>query len=420
LQVKQNKECKSSRPQKSAKQVTRLNTGSGKTVRNRAEKSTSTKSSNTKSSNKRIDADSEKNRNANQKAGNGSVHAWEAANEPVYMATMLIGLEPVAADEIQSKIRDAQIKETGRGKVFFASKQPVETLTTLRSIDNLYIWIASFAIGPHKIHLHDLEKQMETIDLSKAVPEPLTGRPVTFTVNSSRAGKHTYSRFDLSDAAARGLLKQRPDWALGTPEDHMLEFRLDVQHEQAIFSCRLTSAEFRFRGERLFSRAALRPTIAHALVWLSNPQAGDWFLDPFCGSGTIVAERAFYPYAQIYGSDVSAEAVEAAKQNMPDLPGISIHQWDARELPLDAGSIDTVVSNLPFGEQILTPEEIDDLYLRWIRQLKRIVKPNGTAIVLTTKVEELQKAADRFSLDCYELMGLSLKGLHPSICKLQF
>src|SRR5690606_24065502 len=115
----------------------------------------------------------------------------------------------------------------------------------------------SFPIGPHKIHLHDLEKQMETLDLSKAVPEPLTGRPVTFTVNSSRAGKHTYSRFDLSDAAARGLLKQRPDWALGTPEDHMLEFRLDVQHEQAIFSCRLTSAEFRFRGERLFSRAAL-------------------------------------------------------------------------------------------------------------------------------------------------------------------
>lgn len=343
-----------------------------------------------------------------------------ATNETVYMSTMLAGLENIIVDEIRSKISDVQIVEKQRGKVFFRSRQPLQNIMSLRSIDNLFIFISKFSVGPHKIHLKELEEKMRVIDVSKAVDlSKVSNRNVSFTINSSRSGKQTFSRFDLSEAASRGLLRQFPEWKIGTPEDHLLEFRLDLIDEQAIFCYRLTNSTFRFRGkQRLFSKAALRPSIAHALIWHSQPQKDECFLDPFCGSGTILAERAFYPFGQLLGGDISEEVAEIAKNNVPNLDNLVISQWDARELPLDAGSVDVVVSNLPFGEQILNPNEIYDLYLKFMKQLKRILKPGGHAILMTDKVHELQRVADKFNLEYYIDFELSLKGLHPRVFKI--
>lgn len=339
-----------------------------------------------------------------------------------YMCTMLAGLESIAADEIKHKIKDARIFETLRGKLFFSSEQPLETLMSLRSVDNLYVFIRKFSIGPHKIHLHDLEKEMEAVDLTEAVSsELLESEGVTFAVNSSRSGHQTYSRFDMSDAAGRGLLKQLPQWKIGTAEEHQLEFRLDLSGEQALFSYRLTPSAFRFRGnQRLFSQAALRPSVAHALVWHSRPKPDEIFVDPFCGSGTIIAERAAYPFGHIIGGDISAEAAEVARGNAPKLDRLIVRQWDARELPLDASSVDVVVSNLPFGEQILQADEIYDLYLKLMKQFKRVMKPGSHAVLMTDKVRELQRAADKFGIEHFIEFEVSLKGLHPSIFTFHF
>lgn len=99
---------------------------------------------------------------------------------------------------------------------------------------------------------------------------------------------------------------------------HEIEFRLDICHEEAILALRLTNAAF----------------------------------DPFCGSGTIVSERLAYPYSQICGGDLSEEAVASSLDNVGVLNQVKIHRWDARRLPMDAGAVDKIVTNLPFGRQI--------------------------------------------------------------------
>jgi 23S rRNA G2445 N2-methylase RlmL len=86
--------------------------------------------------------------------------------ETVYMSTMLAGLENIIVDEIRSKIRDAQIVEIRRGKVFFRSKQPLQNVMSLRSIDNLFIFVSKFSVGPHKVHLKELQQKMKGIDIS--------------------------------------------------------------------------------------------------------------------------------------------------------------------------------------------------------------------------------------------------------------
>lgn len=343
------------------------------------------------------------------------------SHTPLYLATVLPGLESAAADEVATKVEDAAVTETLRGKVLFTSSQPLDRLLVLRSIDNLYRWIHGFAIGPHRTHLRDVEAVLARIDLRPYVAalgfDP--GKRLGFVVNASRTGKQTYSRFELAAAAARGVTNRHPQWYIGTPEEHQLEFRLDLAGEAGLLSLRLSSPTFRFRGsERQFSRAALRPSVAHGLVWLSGPKPEDRFLDPFCGSGTILAERTAYPAKQIIGGDRAPEAVAAAKGNIALRPGITIETWDARHLPLDAGSIDTVVSNLPFGRQIVGQEQIGALYLEFLQEMKRVLSPHGQAFLLTDQVEEMVAATEALGVEREQMFLLSLKGLHPWLFRL--
>ena len=342
----------------------------------------------------------------------GGAGGRDAPEAPEYLATVLPGLEPVASSEITAKVEDAAIQETPRGKVLFVSGAPLERLLALRSVDNLYRLLGRVRAGPHRADLPAMSNRIAALDVGPA------GR-ATFFVNASRSGRHSYSRFDLAEAAARGILARRPRWRLGTAERHEVEFRLDVAGEEGLFSLRLTPPSFRFRGEeRAFSPAALRPTVAHALVWLSAPAAGDCFVDPFCGSGSILAERAAYPARRLLGGDRSAEAVAAARRNVPPDPARAILVWDARRLPLDAGAVDKVVANLPFGRQVLGPDEIGELYGAFAGEVRRVLAPRGQAILLTDQVEALLAAAGGARLQAESLLSLSLKGLHPQVIRL--
>ncbi|WP_052487992.1 methyltransferase domain-containing protein [Gordoniibacillus kamchatkensis] len=334
-------------------------------------------------------------------------------------ATVLPGLEHVLENEIKVKIADAKLQGSERGKVYFASGWPAEALMGLRTADNLYERIHRFRVGPHKLHLADIEREICRLDLSWAARSYRTGE-VLFKVNASRAGKHTYSRFDAAEAAARGIARRDSRFRHNADGMHEVEFRLDIHHDDALFALKLTDASFRFRnGQRSFALAALRPTVAHALVWLSNPAATDVFVDPCCGSGTILSERLAYPHRQIAGGDLSEEAVEAAKANAGIHHRVGIHHWDARRLPIDSGSVHKIVTNLPFGRQIAADEPIPELYRGIVKEINRVLHNNGSALCLTDADAELQSAAERVQLSCTKVAALSLKGLHPTLYMLE-
>lgn len=333
-------------------------------------------------------------------------------------ATVLPGLEYVLESEVRRKIADARIEQTERGKVYFTSEWPVDALMALRTADNLYRQLHRFRVGPHKVHLAGIEQEIARLDLARL--DGGRSGPVGFKVNASRAGKHTYSRFEAAEAAARGIAKRKGRFWHDMSGAHEMEFRLDIDHETAVFAARLTDASYRYRKElRAFTRAALRPPVAHALVWLSQPEAADVFVDPCCGSGTIVAERLAYPYRRIYGGDVSSEAVASARENAGFRDHAEIRRWDARRLPLDAGYADKIVVNLPFGRQISADEDIPALYLAILRELNRVLNKHGRAICLSDADAALETAAELAGLDCRKEATLHLKGLHPAVYRLK-
>ena len=332
---------------------------------------------------------------------------------PEYLAAVLPGLEPVLVSEVRAKVPGAVPAEVLRGRVVLGLAADPQALLALRTADNIYRLLGRLRAGPHRTDLPDLQAQVAALPLAGLRP-PEGG----FHVNASRAGRHTYSRFAAAAAAAAGL--EARGWRPGTPTQHELEFRLDVVGEAALFSVRLTPPAFRFRAaDRAFTRAALRPTVAHGLVWLTAPGAGDRFLDPFCGSGTILAERLAYPAAAVRGGDIAAQAVEAAQRNAGGAGRAEVRQWDALRLPLDAASVTRVATNLPFGRQHGSPGEVEGLYRGFAAELRRVLAPGGLAVVLTDQGEALAAAAAAAGLRCRELLLLSLKGLHPRVHRLE-
>ena len=339
------------------------------------------------------------------------------ATVPTYMATVVPGLEDVAISEIIVKLPGAWTWAKLRGRILFATDSPWDKLLQLRCIDNIYFHIAWQKIGAHKADLVGLVDSIENLELPDIPGQPKFRAGARAIVNASRSGHHTFSRFDAAEAALQGLTSTH-GFVPGTPEARDYEFRLDIIDEDALLSLKLTSAVFRFRGHRTFSKAALRPPIAHALVWLSNPRPTDVFLDPFCGSGTIPVERAAYPARSIIGGDISPEAVEAAKKNSPI--NVNICHMNACELEgIPPQSVTSIVTNPPWGNQIAQGQNIEALYCKFLLAARRVLEPNGRAIILTDQETALSLACRRAQLECQPLQKISLHGLLPTIYRVR-
>lgn len=147
----------------------------------------------------------------------------------------------------------------------------------------------------------------------------------------------------------------------------------------------------------------LPPKIARIMVNLAQIKEGERFLDPFCGSGTILMEAALlHPNNKLYGSDLSERAINDTKKNLEWLKNnypraarhISLLQSSIETLnaKISPQSIDVVVTEPFLGppirgivskeklEQIM--REINPLYERLLSVFKDFLSPNGRVVMI--------------------------------------
>lgn len=100
------------------------------------------------------------------------------------------------------------------------------------------------------------------------------------------------------------------------------------------------------------AKGALAYELAAMLVAASKPTAEDRFLDPFGGSGALVAARADSPARTLWYSDLDlAQHRRALAAQRPGHTRVRMLTEDALSLPSIAdGSIDAVVTDPPWGE----------------------------------------------------------------------
>jgi tRNA (guanine6-N2)-methyltransferase len=327
---------------------------------------------------------------------------------PAFMAHVVPGLERFAVDDMRRRLGEIEVTRTLQrfdertSLIVFRYGGDPRSLLELRSTEDVFaLCLSNQAVPADRRALPAIRSQFAS---DPSIPAALTvlqrvrpwrGR-ATFRVVARASGAHQFRRVDVQTAVELGLRDRFPAWRLS--EEGHIEVWVQLVGAVLVAGFRLSDIAMRNRTYRPVTLpAALKPTVAYAMVALSDPQATDVFLDPMCGSGTILLERAHAArYLSLLGGDIDPEAVRVTCENIGKrYQPVEIRRWDATSLPLESGSVSALVCNLPFGKQIGSREGNRDLYPALLREWERVLMPRGRAVLLTSERSLMRRSLEQ-------------------------
>ena len=320
-----------------------------------------------------------------------------------YFAHTMPGVEKIAWLEIRTRLPGVSAAEflftkDQNGIVVFEYPGKTEDLLRLRTTEDVFAVVASLdKLSRDWRDLRIVADQFERSSTLEHVVKfalGLEGNP-TYRVISRTVGPHQYRRKDVEAAVVKGIQRRYGTrWRL-VDDDAAVEIWANIIGSRLLCGVRLSDRSMRHRDYRVINLpAALRPSVAAALVFLTEPEPDDIFLDPMCGSGTILAERVLAGgYRSILGGDFLLDRAQASRKNLegPGYP-VGFYQWDAGALSIPSGGVHKVAVNLPFGKQVGSRAEIEPLYPRFAKELERVLQPGGLAVLLTSEYDLLKSA----------------------------
>jgi 23S rRNA G2445 N2-methylase RlmL len=307
----------------------------------------------------------------------------------------------------------AEIKKKAEGVVVFRVPEISRRLLDLRTTEDVFL--LGWGTDDLSYRAQDLESiwrwTERDVDWSSLLrihhairPKP-KGKP-TIRLVTQMHGQHGYRRVDAGKALERGLAGHFPTSWKFAEENASVEVWLTIHGRRAWCGLRLSDRTMRHRSYKLeHVPASLRPTVAAAMVRLLHPRPRQIILDPLCGAGTLLAElwdsrrpsgsSRDRPDIIVFGGDIDSRALRAARGNLQRLGHCSLIRWDAARLPLPDHSVDGILSNPPFGKQLGRPEEMRSFYAGLIRELNRVLRTHGQAVLLASDFNALKEAASK-------------------------
>lgn len=204
---------------------------------------------------------------------------------------------------------------------------------------------------------------------------PSSGGEDTAVLEAGRAYKAGGGSVDLRHPERRFWLSRGSDGA-----DRLLEERASVDR-RAASKRRMPALPFQ-------RPVSLPPRLARAAANLARIRPGDRVVDPFVGTGALLAEAGLLG-ARLFGVDRDAEMVRGALRNLAHL-GVGAEELivgDAGEVDFSgrAVSFDAVVTDPPYGRASSTGGEgsaavVDRILPRWAAR----VRPGGRLVVIVS------------------------------------
>lgn len=314
------------------------------------------------------------------------------------VATCLFGLERLLGQEIDA-LGYKRI-DTMDGRVTFEGDERAVAAANirLRFAERVFIKVGSFKA----------ESFEELFEGTRALPwERFVGERDAFPVKGHAIKSTLFSVPDCQSIVKKAVVKRLAEkygnsWFDEDGAKYQIEFF--IFKNIATLMIDTSGVALHKRGYRLEAGGApLRETLAAALAAISRPREDVLFWDCFCGSGTIAIEAAmmmtkrapglnrqfvgetfdFIPTAvweeerekargeiiydtefEVFASDIDEAVLKTAKENAKragvyDI--ISFFIKDARKIKkLDRRG--TIVCNPPYGERLMTPKEVEELY----------------------------------------------------------
>lgn len=134
----------------------------------------------------------------------------------------------------------------------------------------------------------------------------------------------------------------------------------------------------RFKRDKT-AAGELRPELAHVLCLAAKLRAKHRVLDMFAGHGSIPLEAT-----RGFGCRDVIAVDRSLEEDRREHPGIEWHRADARDLSFIAdGSVDRVITDPPWGTYDAKIPDLSATYEAAFREISRVLRPDGIAVMLT-------------------------------------
>jgi len=341
-------------------------------------------------------------------------------NEPYLLIKTVPGLEDISVMEIRNllgKLEEIIIRPHGiLGRILVKVNVPIfEAAQVLnekaRSIEKVIALLGLCKVDRARKGLEDV---YEIVKNSK-VSSILTPHE-TFGVRPSREGKHEYTSLDIGRIGGDAIIdKVREVYGERPP--------VNLKHPSIIIYCDVvgdicmvgvdTTGDMALhkRGFRVFDHpAALRPTIAYAMIKIADVKEKEVLLDPFCGGGNILIEAACaYKKLKLFGVDVFVQNIKGAYLNAICAgvgEKITFIVGDATKLDKIFNiEVDKIICNPPYGIRQLRGnkrKEIPQLYDKFLSSASKILADNGVICIITPKKKTIKLAVNKSRLQIYQ------------------
>ena len=287
------------------------------------------------------------------------------------------------------------------GGIYFSANKAVlyRINYTSRYITRILAPLASFKCHSTR-YLYNKAKEINWTDILTAN----NTFAVFSTVSNSRIKHSLYATLRLKDAIVDWFnehFKRRPDIEKVEPD---VWINLHIENNRAVISLDTSLGSLHRRGYRARTvKAPMQETLAAAVITLTAWDGSRPIYDPMCGSGTLLSEALMF-YCRIpsgflrrrfgfeslpdfeydlwnsikrdvdqeirgmtkgliSGSDVSSEAVEAARANINKLPNgdkIRLRVVDYRKIQQMEDTV--IVCNPPSGIRLERDKDLSGLY----------------------------------------------------------
>lgn len=202
--------------------------------------------------------------------------------------------------------------------------------------------------------------------------------------------KDAQEKADFARQFSEACSRQSGRRLLNNPSDYEVEIRLVSGHDgQFVPLLKLsTFPDKRFDYRREAVGTSIAPARAALIMELSAPwlKEGAQVLDPFCGVGTMLVERAKFKQADpLYGIDIYGEAIEKGRENAKraELP---IHFINRNCLEFKHSYLfDEIISDLPLVGKTRNRDEIRRLYEGLFERIGRWLKEGGILVLYTSE-----------------------------------
>ncbi len=196
------------------------------------------------------------------------------------------------------------------------------------------------------------------------------------------------------------------------PSAYTFELRPIKRHLYAKFS----DHRFDYRKESI--AASINPVTAASIMRLCEPymRGNADVLDPFCGSATMLIERAYLkPAKSLVGVDISGYAIKAACANR-SAARLRIALIHGDILDYGAAQYDEVIANMPFGIRVSGHASNIKLYAAFADKLLALLKDGGFAFLLTQEKKLLRdEIAKKPELSLIHEENFESGGLSPTL-----